>query len=498
MFCLVIASAMLLLKSSATAQSSPWDLTGPELKIAGSNNNVTASWPISPFDFVLGTASSLPAAGWWTAMSFSQNVAGDEMTVTVPVTNALQFFRLEGPSSVPIFQFAIFYTVDLEIAPSAPKTVTGRVHCNSNLYATPNGTSLAFQSPVTAANMIYETQSPLDPTVRSPGTVIYQAGRRSGVSLMTLPIGTNSDPNAVYEILKPPPVAGDTDPALGAQRYYNKADIIIRVTDNGVTATSGSTNLFATPVILPVGTVTSHTNKFYNGRELKGVNVIDIDLSTLKAWADSSTGAAASMWTLYGREPNSCYVLDQRTVPAGTEPGVRLNNGAQLPNGGLTLATPDPLYVHGDFNTKDSTGTSSGSDTAHTKPSSLVADAITILSVNWSDAANATSSQGNFKNASSTTVNAAFLAGIVQTTTNSYSGGVENFPRFLEDWSGDTLTYNGSMVVLFYSQIATGPLKGTNIYYTPPIRNWAFDNNFMRQIKLPPATPPVGVIASSN
>ena len=162
------------------------------------------------------------------------------------------------------------------------------------------------------------------------------------------------------------------------------------------------------------------------------------------------------------------------------------------------MATPDPLYVRGDFNTKDSTGTSSGSDTTHTKPASLVADAVTILSVNWSDVANANSSVGNLHDANSTTVNAAFLVGIVQTTTNSYSGGVENFPRLLENWSGDTLTYNGSMVVLFYSQIATGPLKGTNIYYTPPIRNWAFDNNFMRQIKVPPATPPVGVIASSN
>src|SRR5205823_9480980 len=159
--------------------------------------------------------------------------------------------------------------------------------------------------------------------------------------------------------------------------------------------------------------------------------------------------------------PNSIYVIDQRkNVPAGTEAGVRVVNGSQLPNGGLTVATQDPIYVQGDFNTKDSTGTSSGSDTTHTKPSSLVADAVTVLSNGWLDSQNATSSQGNFKNASSTTVNAAFLAGIVQTTTNSYSGGVENFPRFLENWSGDTLTYNGSMVVMFYSQIATGLWKG--------------------------------------
>ena len=222
MFSLVIASATLLLKSSATAQSSPWDLTGPELKIAGSNNNVTASWPISPFDFVLETAGDLSSSGMWTAMSFSQNVVGDEMTVTVPVTNAHQFFRVERPSSIPVFQFAIFYNVDLEVEPGPNMTVTGRVHSNGNIYQVP-GATLTFQSPVSAANMIYETPSPLDPTVvRSPGTVIYQAGHVSSVRPLSLPIGT-SDPNVVHEILKPPPVAGDTDPSNSDTRLIANA-----------------------------------------------------------------------------------------------------------------------------------------------------------------------------------------------------------------------------------------------------------------------------------
>ena len=38
----------------------------------------------------------------------------------------------------------------------------------------------------------------------------------------------------------------------------------------------------------------------------------------------------------------------------------------------------------------------------------------------------------------------------------SYSGGAENFPRFLENWSGKTLTYYGSMVELYQSQQAIG------------------------------------------
>jgi len=133
-------------------------------------------------------------------------------------------------------------------------------------------------------------------------------------------------------------------------------------------------------------------------------------------------------------------------------------------------------------------------NTSLSKPASLVGDAITVLSTAWNDANGNTSLSS--RAASSTTVNAAFLSGIVPTgiysSVKQYSGGVENFPRFLEDWSGDTLTYNGSMVVMFYSQIATGLWRGTGgtyDIYNPPNRAWAFDINFMNSLKLPPGTP---------
>ena len=99
--------------------------------------------------------------------------------------------------------------------------------------------------------------------------------------------------------------------------------------------------------------------------------------------------------------------------------------------------------------------------------------------------------------AQDTTVNAAFLGGIVQTTNSAgvghYSGGVENFPRFLEDWSGKTITYNGSMVVMFPSQSATNFWVSPSLanYYTAPTRKWAFDSNFLDYRKLPPVTPQV-------
>ena len=50
-------------------------------------------------------------------------------------------------ATIPLFQFAIFYNVELEINPGPAMTVTGPVHGNTNLYISP-GNVLSFQSPV--------------------------------------------------------------------------------------------------------------------------------------------------------------------------------------------------------------------------------------------------------------------------------------------------------------------------------------------------------------
>jgi len=81
----------------------------------------------------------------------------------------------------------------------------------------------------------------------------------------------------------------------------------------------------------------------------------------------------------------------------------------------------------------------------------------------------------------------------VQSVTNingNYSGGVENFLRFLESWGG-TVTYNGSIVVMFPSIYATNYWIAPGTYYQAPTRNWGFDYNFLQQAKLPPMTPQV-------
>ena len=98
----------------------------------------------------------------------------------------------------------------------------------------------------------------------------------------------------------------------------------------------------------------------------------------------------------------------------GRFPAVRVVNGKVLPPNGLTVATARPLYVLGDYNELDPAYLNTN-NTTFTRPASLVADAITILSDSWSDE-NSSNAVGS-RIASPTTVNAAFLTGVVETTT---------------------------------------------------------------------------------
>jgi hypothetical protein len=267
--------------------------------------------------------------------------------------------------------------------------------------------------------------------------------------------------------------------------------MIVTVSDSGVTATSGNFNGFITPIPTnDLATFITISNSFWDGRESKTVQPVDINVGTLAAWSQNNNSLRSS---LIGSNLTSVYVLDTRTaatVPGTSLAAVRVVNGATLPANGLTVATGRPLYVLGDFNSD--TVNRGTTNTSATLPASLVADAITILSDGWVDGNNTSTSSLN--TALPTTVNAALLTGVVETTLNQYSGGMENFPRFLEHWTAIPFTYNGSMVKMFPSLYATNVWNGINYanhYYDPPVRKWAFDFNFRDPNKLPPLTPSV-------
>jgi hypothetical protein len=183
---------------------------------------------------------------------------------------------------------------------------------------------------------------------------------------------------------------------------------------------------------------------------------------------------------------NYTYITNWNVI---SQAGVVLTNGSTLPPYGLGVATPDPVFIVGNYNVStNGIPTNTGTfNTTQTRPAAVFSDAVTILSSNWNplNSSNSISS----RTAANDTVNTAILTGNVPSNGSYYSGGLENFPRLLESWSGCTLTINGSMVCMFPSQIATAPWPGTGTVYNPPTRNWAFDQNFNNSAKQPPLMP---------
>jgi hypothetical protein len=389
-------------------------------------------------------------------------------------------------ASIPLFEFGVFYAVEMEFNPSQDMTLTGRVHCNTNIYSAPSNPKIVtFAGDVTSAHKILLQPDPDDPVTRTPPfTVNFLGAQDWNVAALKLAIGSTNTPNTLApntpavlrEIINIPPSADDTT-LLGKQRYYNKADLIILVSSNGVVAKKGAPSFspVITNAIMNFVRIDGGTNLF-NRRENKYIKYTELNIGAF-------INQAANLNAAMGYVPNNIYIADLRTQ-TNTQPGVTITNGQTLPSTGLTIATINPLYVIGHYNAPAADlGTT---NTSATKPASLITDAITVLSGNWRDS-NSALAIGN-RVAADTTINAAIVAGIVPSNSVDYSGGVENFLRLLEGWGGFTLTFNGSIVALYESQIGTAPWGGVGVY-SPPIRRYGFDGNFKNATKLPPGTP---------
>jgi Tfp pilus assembly protein PilX len=204
--------------------------------------------------------------------------------------------------------------------------------------------------------------------------------------------------------------------------------------------------------------------------------------------------------------------------------------------GGFTVASENPVYVQGNYNSNcptaggaDCTPGNTNYDATWTNPpgaepthaaAAVIADAVSILSNNWQDAGvsgalysgslqNPTNPGGQSIPAGTpnriavTTYYRMAIAGgkniaFLNTSQNpefsfGMDGGIHNFLRFLEDWGGQTsqqnLNYKGSLVSLYYATYATGTFKCCNLVYNPPDRNYIFDPLFSSPQNLPPGTP---------
>ena len=97
---------------------------------------------------------------------------GQSYNVPATVHESLEF------AYIPLFQFAIFYNVNLEIDPGQTMTITGPVFCNQNIW---EGSDVCtFQSSVTAVLTNYpQVADPFATSYNGSGTPTFAGGRRS-------------------------------------------------------------------------------------------------------------------------------------------------------------------------------------------------------------------------------------------------------------------------------------------------------------------------------
>ena len=458
---------------------------------------------------------------------------------------------------VPLSTYAIFYNGNLEFTKCAPMTIFGRVHANGNI-AVGTTTSLNFYDAVSTTGTL--TAPGLD------GQAAFAAGSwntffsntpayTTNVASVTVSLNmTNS-----HFLIDPPTNGESPTSVIGKQRLYNQAQMILVITNDATGFNTNPTVIMtlqasvsgAVPGNDPakaVYTVTNASvsrlatnfpfldldNKFYDRREQKTNIITDFDVGTYGTWAATNSNVQGKLPSSSSVYPTILYVADRRTATA-TQPGqlavVRLNNGAVLPSNnthGFTVTTPNPVYVLGNYNVKlTSAGASSAgtTNTANTYPAAIMSDSLTILSSNWVDANStvAYSTGAAQYQPLDTTINAAIVTGTMPSTGTdgtTFSGGVHNLPRLLQDWStaSKNIWLNTSILRLWDSAMATNQFRNpagfspapVNPYYNAPTRHYNFDLNFLNPAKVPPGipnalvpirfgwnTPPPGVVTNA-
>lgn len=165
---------------------------------------------------------------------------------------------------------------------------------------------------------------------------------------------------------------------------------------------------------------------------------------------------------------------------------------------GLTIASENPVYIQGDYNAPPN-----GSWLGASVAAAVAADAITLLSDNWNDVNSfvwpySITSGTNDRVAVQTAYRTALIAGkgipfinpAGEVADFGTDGGVHNFLKFLENWGGVNCYYEGSLVSFYYNRQAVGVYKNWGAVYSPPSRNYFFDQNFtLGPQYLPPRTP---------
>jgi hypothetical protein len=213
------------------------------------------------------------------------------------------------------------------------------------------------------------------------------------------------------------------------------------------------------------------------------------------ALADGVTTNAVRPWTPM-RAP---YAMNNRALLFRRALKLEKGQLGKIIEPGLTIAVENPVYVHGSWNASLPEALGEAASGKH-PATSLVADAVTLLSDNWSDWTSFRSAYtpGSRPRSADSYYRLAIIAGKNRAFTfpswtpipNDFGsdGGAHNFLRMLEG-GGGRVHYRGSIASFYFSRQAVGVYKCCATVYGAPERHYNFDMDFLDPSKLPPLTP---------
>lgn len=457
--------------------------------------------------------------------------------------------RLVNAEATPIFQFAVFYTGDLEINPGPNMTLAGRVHSNKSMYLNCGGTLTLNTNYVRAVGDIFRRRK--DNPNASEGTVrarrwvvnpfdstepLNYVVMNSHSQMNNLGVTNDSGYDSAFKAGWDANNNGSfADPgdwyswSAGAPQYWSQpstysggAGSTVLSGVHGVTEAAvphiGSVQMYEPnpsgayffdsstgKYELAAGGAGTHSPGYYH--ENAGLSIITLADGTIQAFDASGDDITSEVMSAIA--PASIYDARQAQGGNGTvgltqidlaalaatphwpangliyaahygsgqgtnAKGVRLVNGAQLASP-LTVVSENSVYIKGDFNTVNKKG------------AAVIADAVNLLSKNWNDTK---TPGGSLPMAAATTYNVAIVTGNTNTVAGGqYNGGLENLPRFHENWTGVVCRITGSFVNTWTSKYADSDWVIGGNYYRAPTRNWSYDPAFNSVANLPPFTP---------
>ena len=283
--------------------------------------------------------------------------------------------------AIPIFQFGVFYEKDLEVDNLPPMTFAGWVHANGSIWTGPSGPA-NYEDLITTPNKYYRdakawhldpgSRVKIDDATSTPVTVTFDSRTEPvandfraesnadfddrlktdayGVDSLSVPLPTGVDP---LEIILPRDVADGT--LERAAKFAWKADWYIEIDlgqiddgdedvdlcDGGIAHTRDGGQ--GEPTESECNNIFSFEyDMWYEARERRFADVLDIDVRELQDWAvgaDSTAIVYIDIVTPGYDDPEGDNVF----------PIVGLVNGSTL-DYPLTISTRHPLYTLGDYN----------------------------------------------------------------------------------------------------------------------------------------------------